>query len=257
VKLVTQSLHMAARDLRNLLRQPWYVAFTLIGPMIWLLLYGALFKRIVEIPGFTAGSYIDYLTPGVVVMSALMSGGWSGMGVINDLDRGVIDRFLIAPTRRGSMIAGRLVQQAVVTVVQSVVIIAVGLLVGAHLPGGVGGVLVLFAVSVLLGALFGALSNGVALHARKEETVIAAVQFVQLPLTFLSTIFIAGGLAPHWIHDVARFNPVDWAAAAGRSAVGADVDWGLVASRTGYLALLTVLAGWFATRAYGAYQRSV
>jgi ABC-2 type transport system permease protein len=252
-----QSTQMALRDLRNLLRQPWYVALTLMGPMIWLLLYGALFKRIVEIPGFGGGNYIDYLAPGIVVMSAMMSGGWSGMGVIQDLERGVIDRFLIAPTRRGSMIAGRLAQQAVVTVVQSVIIVLVALALGAHFAGGVAGVAVLIALAVLLGSAFGALSNGIALLARREETVIAAVQFVQLPLTFLSSVFIAATLAPHWIRDIARVNPLEWAAAAGRSALAADVDWGLVASRAGYLAAFAIASAWFATRAFRAYQRAV
>ncbi len=254
--LITQSFHMAMRDLRNLARQPWYLVMTLLSPMVWLLLYGALFKRVVDLPGFTGGSYIDYLAPGVVVMSAMISGGWSGMGVITDLDRGVIDRFLIAPSYRAAMIAGRLAQQAVVTVVQSIVIVLAALAVGAHFSGGLAGILVLLGLAVLLGSVAGALSNALALAARTEETVIAAFQFVQQPLMFLSTIFIAGVLAPGWIQDVARFNPVDWAAVASRSALSTDVDWGLVASRAGYLALLTAASGWLATRAFSAYQRA-
>ncbi len=59
---------------------------SLVQPVVWLLLYGALFRKIVEIPGFGAGSYIDFLTPGVVVMTALFSAGWSGMGLIDDLE---------------------------------------------------------------------------------------------------------------------------------------------------------------------------
>jgi ABC-2 type transport system permease protein len=64
-------------------------------------------------------------------------------------------------------------------------------------------------------------------------------------------------LAPGWIRDVARFNPVNWAVEAGREALGTNVDWGLVGSRAGYLAALAIACTWFATRAFQAYQRSV
>ena len=58
---------MTGRQLRGLVRQPWYIAFTLVQPVIWLLLYGQLFKRVVELPGFNAASYISFLTPGIVL----------------------------------------------------------------------------------------------------------------------------------------------------------------------------------------------
>ena len=87
---------MTQRHSRALLRQPYFLAITLTQPIIWLLLFGALFKSVTEIPGFAAGgSYLDYLMPGVVVMTALFSSGWSGMGIIEDMDRGLMDRFLV------------------------------------------------------------------------------------------------------------------------------------------------------------------
>jgi ABC-2 type transport system permease protein len=230
---------------------------SLAQPIIYLLLFAALFKRIVEIPGFGADSYLDFFTPGVVVMTALFSGGWGGMGIINDLDRGVMDRFLVSPARRGALIAGRLAQQTIVSLIQSLIIIVLGLILGASYPGGVVGILVLFVVAVLLGAGFGALSIALGLLLRREESVIAAVQFVLLPLTFLSSVFIAQNLAPGWIQTIARFNPVDWAAQAGRDVLGTDVDWGLVLSRTGFLALFALACAFLATRAFRAYQRSV
>ena len=165
---------MSARHLRNLARQPWWIAITLVQPVIWLLLFGAVFKATADIPGFAASSYVDYLTPGIVVMTAAFAGGWAGMGVIEDLNRGVVDRFLVSPVRRQALITGRLVQLAIVSVIQSLIVIALGLLVGARFPGGVTGLAVLMACSALLGASLGALSNGMALLARKEETVIAA-----------------------------------------------------------------------------------
>jgi ABC-2 type transport system permease protein len=79
---------LALRHLRQLIRQPWWVAITLVQPIVWLLFYGQLFKRVVELPGFNSDSYITFVTPGVVVMSALFSGGWNGMGILFEIDLG-------------------------------------------------------------------------------------------------------------------------------------------------------------------------
>jgi ABC-2 type transport system permease protein len=80
---------------------------------------------------------------------------------------------------------------------------------------------------------------------------------VTLPLTFLSSALMQQSLLPSWIHWIARFNPVNWAAEAGRSAAAANTDWSLVASRTGFLVLLLLASAAFATRAFNTYQRSI
>jgi len=255
--LVRQTGYMTVRHLRELWRQPWFIAVTLVQPVIWLLLFGALFKRVIEIPGFHAHSYIAFLAPGIVVMTAMFNSAWSGMALIDDINRGVTSRFLVSPVRREALIAGRIVKEAVVVVIQSVIIVALALVVGASFPGGPGGVAALFAVSALLGATFGALSNGFALIMRQEEALIGAVQFIVLPLTFLSTTFLASNLMPKWIQHASDFNPVNWAVLAGRTATSTHPDWGLAASRAGFLLALLAACLVFATRAFRSYQRSV
>jgi ABC-2 type transport system permease protein len=118
-------------------------------------------------------------------------------------------------------------------------------------------VLILMLVAALLGAAFASLSNGLAVLTRQRESLIGAVTLVLLPLTFLSSALMQQSLAPDWIGTVARFNPVNWAVEAGRSAAFETIDWGLVATRIGLLGALVVLAGSVATRAFGAYQRSL
>ena len=187
--LVRQTGYMTVRHLRELWRQPWFVGVTLVQPVVWLLLFGALFKRVVEIPGFHGGSYIAFLAPGIVVMTAMFNSAWSGMALIDDLGRGVTARFLVSPVRR--------------------------------------------------------------------EALIGAVQFIVLPLTFLSVTFLQANLMPRWMAHVADFNPVNWAVVAGRAATSSHPDWGLVASRAGLLAALLAACLLFATRAFRSYQRSV
>jgi ABC-2 type transport system permease protein len=255
--MIRQTTYMTLRHLRELWRQPWFVAVTLVQPVIWLLLFGALFKKVVEIPGFHGGSYIAFLAPGVIVMSAIFSSGWSGMALIEDINGGVTDRFLTSPVRREALIAGRLIKEAVVVLIQSLIIVGLALLVGASFPGGVGGVAVLLVVAAVIGAIFGALSNGFGLLMRQEEALIGAVQFLLLPLTFLSSAFLQQNLIPRWMQHVADFNPVNWAVIAGRAATSSSPDWGVVASRTGFLLALLALGLAFATRAFQSYQRSV
>ena len=117
-------------------------------------------------------------------------------------------------------------QLAVVVAIQSLIIVGLGLARGASLPGGAAGVAVLIASAILLAWAIGGLSIAIALLARKEETLIGAVNFLVLPLTFLSTAFMPSSLAPGWVADVARYNPVNWAIEAGREALGDDPDWG-------------------------------
>lgn len=254
---IGHSWYMTLRHLRNLARQPWYIAFTLVQPVIYLLLFGELFKRVVDLPGFSTGSYITYLTPGMVIMSALFSAGWSGMGLIEDFEHGVLDRFLVSPVNRTALIAGRLIHLAVVTVIQSTIIIALGLIAGAQFPGGLPGVVVLVGCAILLAAGFGALSCGMALLVRKQESVIAAVNFILQPLTYLSTVFMASSLIPEWMQVVSRINPVNWAVEAGREVVAVGANWDLVVWRAGYLLVFMALCVWLSVRAFRTYQRSV
>jgi ABC-2 type transport system permease protein len=245
------------RYLRALLRQPAWIFVTLVQPVIWLVLFGALFERTVDIPGFASDSYIEFLAPGVVVMTAFFSAGWSGMGMIQDYDRGILDRFLSSPVKRVALVAGPLMQNALVILIQSVIIVVLALILGATFPNGVLGVVALIVISAILGAGFGALSNGLGLVFLKEDSLIATMVFLQLPLTFLSGAFQQENLQPEWMQTAADFNPVNWAIEAGRNVAMEDVDWSLVLSRTGLLIAFLVAAGMFATRTFRTYQQSI
>ena len=249
---IRHTLGLTRRQLLILWRQPWFVAITVIQPLIWLLLFGSLFKRVVELPGFHGSTYVEFLTPGVLVMSALFAGGWHGMGYIDAMNRGVLDRFLVSPMWRGALVAAGFLYGAVVIVVQSLVIVGVAYADGARFRFG--SIVAMFLLAILLGGSVAALSDALALVARQEETVIGAVQFVLMPAMFLSSGMMAGNLLPGWIHDVARFNPANWAVVGARAG---SADWGVVLSHAGMLAALLLVCAALATRAIRVYQRAV
>jgi ABC-2 type transport system permease protein len=248
---------LTVRDLLRLWRQPVFILVSLVQPLIWLLLFGALFERVVDIPGFQGGDYKQYIVPGVLVMTAFFSSGWNGMATVEDLQRGVTDRLLVTPVKRWPLIAGRVGQNLVQVTIQSLIMVALALAIGVSFDGGVPGVAVMVLAGGLLGTAFAALSNALALVTRTEESLIGAVTFLQLPLVFLSTAFMQADLMPGWMSTIADYNPVNWAITAGRDAVQASPDWG---SALGYCALLAAFALvclTLATRAFRAYQAQV
>jgi ABC-2 type transport system permease protein len=248
---------LTARYLRQLYRVPVVIFMTLIQPVIWLLLFGALFKKVAEIPGFGGGNYITYLTPGVVIMTAMFSASWAGMGYIEDMQNGVMDRFLTAPVGRGALTAAMLAYQGLTTVLQSAIIIAIGWATGATFPGGAAGIAALVGVSVLIAVAMAGISSWFALVTRQREALIGASTTLVLPLTFLSGAFLSLRLVPGWIAAIARYNPVNWAASAGRTAIESHPDWGTVAAYSGFLAAAVAVTAVAATRAFGSYQRSL
>ncbi|MGI5199400.1 ABC transporter permease [Streptomyces sp. CA-288835] len=254
---LTQTWYMTQRQLMSVLRQPAYVVFMLIQPAIWLFLFGNLFKKVVELGGFGTTTYLDYLVPGIVVMSALSSNMWAGMGTLEEIERGTLNRFLTTPVSRGALMNANVVQQGLTTAVQSVLIILLGKLGGADYPGGVAGLVVLVVAASLLGTVFGALSNAVGMLVRERESIIGINTFLLLPLTFLSSAFMAPSQMPGWMRSIADFNPLDWAMVAGRSAMAENPDWSDVLTRGGALLALAVAAVWLSTRTFRAYQRSV
>jgi ABC-2 type transport system permease protein len=256
VTAIVQTLFLFVRLMRNLLRQPIWIALILIQPMFWLLLYSQLFRRITDLPGFGTTSYVDYLTPGIAIMTAFFSGTWAGMGTIEDLDRGVIERFLATPVRRSAIVLARLLQSAVVATIQALIILVVGLFLGAT-NGGPLGWLVIVLAAFLVAAGFSGISNGIALLTRQEATMIAVANFIGLPLLFFSSILIAASLIPGWMETLSLANPVEWAVRASRAQALPGTDWSDIGLYLVLLGCFTALTSAFATRCFRSYQRTL
>jgi ABC-2 type transport system permease protein len=256
VTTIRQTLFLTGRVLRNLARQPIWIVVMIVQPMFWLLLYSQLFRRLTDLPGFGTDSYIDYLTPGVAVMTAFFSGSWAGMGMIEDLDRGVVERFLTTPARRSAVVFGRILESGIVASLQVVLILLTGLVLGAT-NGGITGWLVILVASFLVAAGFAGVSHGIALLTRQEASMIAIAQFIGLPLLFLSSLLIARELIPHWMQDISLLNPVEWAVRAARGEALPGTGWDEMGAFLALLVGFTAATGAFATWCFRAYQRAL
>jgi ABC-2 type transport system permease protein len=256
MQMLRQTGWMIARQLRNLSREPVWIAMMVIQPIIWLLLYGQLFSRVGALRG-GASTYVEFLTPGIICMNAFFGGSWSGMAMISDLDRHVIDRFLAAPASRFAIVLSQVVRAGLIAVVQAILLLVIGLALGVRVHGGFAGWLVVLGASSLLAMTFAGFSHGIALLVRKEASMIATANFVGLPLMFLSAILIPPRQMPHWIATVSRFNPVNWGVHASRNAVVTASDWGASGMYLGLLAAAAAATSLFATWCFRAYQRSI
>jgi ABC-2 type transport system permease protein len=250
---------MVGRQARNLMREPIWIVLLLVQPMIWLLLYGQLFKRVTHLPGggFGTTSYIEFLTPAIVIMNAFFGATWSGMSMVSDLDRDVIPRFLATPVSRVSLVVSQIVRSALTAVIQGIVLLLVSLALGVHIHNALLGWLVVLAAAALMNSAFAGVSQGLALLTRKEATMIAIANFIGLPLFFLSSTLISLRQMPHWMQVAAKFNPVNWGVVAAREVVLPATDWGSVGLHLALLAGLTVVTAAFATWTFRVYQRQL
>ena len=249
--------YLTGRKMHALVRQPWVLAFSVVQPAIWLFLFGQLFRRAIDIPGFAYhGTYLAYLVPGVIAMNAMSGNMWAGMTMIEEIDRGTLNRFLAAPASRVGIMNASVVEQAVSTAVQSLIIVGLGLLGGARYPGGAGGVAVMVAASVAVGVVFGALSNATGMTLRSREAIIGVYTFFMLPLMFLSSAFMPASLMPGWMQAIASRNPLNWVVQIGRSAVSVHPDWAAIGVRAGGLLILAVACVAVSVATFRSYQKN-
>jgi ABC-2 type transport system permease protein len=248
---------MIARQAPNLMREPIWIVLLLVQPMVWLLLYGQLFKNVTRLGGFGTGSYVTFLAPAIVVMNAFFGATWSGMSMINDLDHKVVERFLATPASRFAIVLSQIVRSALTAAIQAVVILVVALALGVRVHTGALGWLVVILAAILVNSAFAGISQAIALLTRREATMIAVANFIGLPLLFLSTTMIARAQMPGWMQTAAKFNPVDWGVKAAREVVLPNTSWGSVGWYLLLLFALSAVTSACATWTFRAYQRSL
>jgi len=248
---------MMGRQARNLLREPIWIAILLVQPMVWLLLYGQLFKNVTRLGGFGTASYVTFLAPAIVVMNAFFSASWSGMAMVFDIERKFVERFLATPASRLSLVLSQIVRSALTAALQGAIILLVALALGVRVHAGVLGWLVILLVAILVNAAFAGFSQGVALLVRRESTVIALANFISLPLLFLSSTLLAQRQMPHWMRVLSDFNPVNWGVRAARAVTLPGTDWGSVGAHLGYLFAMSIVTAAFANWTFRVYKHSL
>jgi ABC-2 type transport system permease protein len=212
------------RQMRRQMRVPIWIAIGVIQPVLYLTLFAPLLKRVVA-PGSVAsydGSAWQFFVPGLLVQLALFGTAFSGFGIIDELRSGIIERMRVSPMSRASMILGRVLKDVTVLLVQASILVSLSLLYGLRAPWY--GIVAAFGVMALLGMALAALSYSAGLTFKDEGALAAMINFFTLPLLLLSGVLLPMTLAPGWLHDLSRANPLLYVVDGSRSMFRGD--WG-------------------------------
>ena len=199
---------LTKRNLLTYIRKPDLLVFSTIQPVMFVLLFvyvfGGAFKAILPptIP------YVDYLMPGIFVQTAIFSALQTGVGLADDLQKGLIDRFKSLPMARSAVLAGRTLADTVAIVVQVFLMLGVALLVGFRFHEGSGEALLAFLVTIGVGYAFTWVAAFAGLSLKSVEAVQAATFTIVFPFVFASSAFTPVATFPSWLQGWASVNPV-------------------------------------------------
>jgi ABC-2 type transport system permease protein len=202
---VADATTIAWRNLLNLRRNPQLAVFATIQPVIFVLMFRYVFGGAIKVPG---ESYVNYLMPGIFVQTVVFGSLTTGVGLAEDLQKGLVDRFRSLPMARSAVLVGRtladLVRNAFVVVLMCIVGLAVGWRPSGNIVAILFGILLVLAFAYSLSWVFAI----VGLSARDSETAQAASFPILAPLVFASSAFVPVSSMPGWLQAFAEHQPV-------------------------------------------------
>ncbi|WP_328748789.1 ABC transporter permease [Streptomyces sp. NBC_00285] len=216
-------------------------------PIMMVLMYTYLFG------GALAGSpteYIQFLLPGILVMSVVMITMYTGVSVNTDIDKGVFDRFRTLPIWRPSVMVGYLLGDALRYTIASVVMLVVGLAIGYRPDGGFSGVIAGIVLLVVFSFAFSWIWTMFGLLLRTEKSVMGVSMMVIFPLTFLSNVFVDPRTMPGWLQAFVNNSPVTHLSSAVRELMAGDWPADEIAWSLGWAGLFIAVFGPVTMRLY-------
>ena len=241
--LLSDTRYLFVRYLKKLIRNPILLFFSLVQPIIFLLLFTQLFERFANLPGFPAESYLIFATPGILLQNAFGSALQSGNSVVADMDSGYLQKMLVTPVSRYAILLGRLTSDAFRVLIQSTIIMFLAFLLGARPATGILGVLLMLVTIAFFGLAWSGISLAIGLKTRSSETVFAFGGFLTFPLLFMSTALTPLDFMPDWIQIVSQFNPISYTVDAVRVLMIDGFVWQPIVSAylvIGFVALITL-----------------
>jgi len=216
--VVSDSLVVTWRNLKRIPRIPELAAFAILQSVMFVLLFAFVFGGAIPIPG--GGSYREYLMPGIFAQTLAFAAATTAIGMVDDMAKGLIDRFRSLPMARSAFITGRTVSDVVYNLGILIVLMLSGLAVGWRVHTGVGE----FLVAVTLALLFAYAMSWVGVWLGMMVPTVEVGQQVAFtvifPITFLSNAFVPLEALPGWLQPVAEWNPVSTITQAMRELFG-------------------------------------
>ncbi len=195
---------LAVRSAKRIPRQPDLLIGFTVQPVMFVLLFVYVFGGAIVTPGY---SYVDYLIPGIVVQTIAFGGFVTALGLTDDLKKGLMDRFRSLPMSRAAVLTGRTLADVSTNIVQTAVVLVVGLLVGFAFETSPADVIAGILLLLLIGYAFSWVFAFVGLSASSPESANAYGFIILFPLTFVSSAFVPVSSMPGWLQPIAEHNP--------------------------------------------------
>ncbi len=242
--VVKDSWTEAERHLRIIPRNPEMLIFAAVQPVMFVVLFVYVFGGSIEVPGYE--SYEQYLLPGIMAQSLVFGSAFTGIGLAEDLHKGLVDRLRSLPMARSAVLIGRTVSDLVRNIFTFFVMLGVAFLVGFRFEGSLAEAVLATLLLLLFSYALSWLQAVIGLSASSVEVANSAGFIWMFPMTFISSAFVDPQTMPDWLQPIAEANPFTVVTNAARSLynghpVGNDA-WLSVAWSVGIIAVLSSLS---------------
>jgi len=211
MSFIHDTLFIFRRQVRLVLRNPAFLTIGLLQPILYLVLFGPLLANLPagslsggSSTGGTADAY-RFFVPGLLIQLALFGSTFVGFAIISDWRSGVIERYRVTPVSRVAILAGRVLRDVAMLIIQSIVLILAGLAFGLRAP--LPAVLMGFVYIMLVAIGLASVSYAVALRLKSEDAFAPLINSIIVPLVLLSGIMLPLNLGPGWLQGIARISP--------------------------------------------------
>ncbi|MBC7222408.1 ABC transporter permease [Candidatus Bipolaricaulota bacterium] len=227
--IIMDVVYVAWRELLKFFRARVRLLVTVIQPLIWLGLMGNMMQGLTQNPfierllGTT--SYLAFMTPGIILMTVLFGGVFSGLSIVWDRRIGYLEKLLAAPISRAAIPLGKMVASAIQGGFQGLLILLIALGLGVRFSTGLAGVLFALLVAMTFSLILSGFSLTLASRIKSQETLMALVNFFTMPLMFTSNALFPREAMPAWLSAIAQINLVTHAVTPIRQVLLFGWDW--------------------------------
>jgi ABC transporter DrrB family efflux protein len=205
---VSDTLAITRRNLLVWLRVPAYIVFTVIQPVLFVLMFRYVFGGAINVSN--PGGYVNFLMPGIIAQTAAFACFGTAIALAQELTKGVIDRFRSMPMARSAVLAGRLVADTARMLVTVLIVVGVGYAVGFRFENGFGPAVLMIVLATVFGVATALIAAYTGLAIGDEESVQAFGLIWLFPITFLSSAFVPISTMPGWLQAFANNQPVTY-----------------------------------------------
>jgi ABC-2 type transport system permease protein len=241
---------LLARNLREGFRNPVLAyALPIFIPLSMLILVAKTLFVVTELPGFPTKNYAEWMTPAVIMLTAMTGVGYAATSLVIDIQSGFLDRLRLLDAHPASLLLSRLLFDVVRVLPAGAALLIAGVALGTDINEGALGILVLFALLTLWAAAYGGLYFVVALTTKNAQAPLALAPLF-LPLQFLSTQFVPESLLPRWVQVASDWNPFTYEINAARALISGPLTLAPVAKGVGVALGLLIVTQLWARRAF-------